>query len=894
MGFKTFADRTDIEFRFPLLALVGPNGCGKSNVVDAIRWVLGETSAKQIRGQKKDDVIFLGSEHRKAVNVADVTIQLNNERNILPLDYPEVHIRRRLFRNGENEFFLNGNPILLKDLRALLSGTGIGVISYAIFQQGKIDQILSHKAEERRTYFEEAAGITGYKLRWQETERRLLKVRENVARIHSRLRTGEIQANNLRVQSEHAKKYQEIHNHMFELDVQIKLHELKKTKKDLQILEKKKKLLIQKRNTIREKTTQQETLSQRIYDEVKKIEHSLQHVNEEQVTTAVITARREEKKKNLSSQIEELQKREYTANTVLVDQEEKMQEVQVRIGKQETVLVHYSNLLDEVLEKEKDLQKNIKGVELDKDKCQSAEQRCGQLIIETQKEQRELHYKLARLVESLIELIDNNLLANDAYRRHEAEKQVDNKLSIMKQKLHNLLQVKQSISKQTLSQLHDEFLELEKALQESRALFPHVIEKLVAPDGLLTQKKQLESDLRILHKKEEQLQNEKLVFLKRDKSLSIRQKKLHEQLRSLQLLVVRKREEEKSCKTVIEHLQQQRMEWKQQRERIQEDLETYQLRITRLMIELEQTDFSKENRKRNEELLLKMKELQQEKKHQQEQYQHIIEKNKQFIDEEQIYEQQIHQLDLKVIQEKTKADVITDQFFQKYARQLNDYEYKGHNIQQLIKEHKELDNELKRLGNINFLAAEQMTDLDKEMSHMRQQYTDLLQSSQELQRILDEANTEAATVFHTHLHRIDQEFSKVFQSMFQGGHAAVHASDSDNILESGIEIVVQTPGKKSVNISHLSGGERTLAAIALMLATFLVRPAPFCILDEVDAMLDNVNTQLFVQHIVQYANQTQFIIVTHNVLTISAMQAAIGITMQEPGISTVSSVAFNA
>ena len=219
-GFKSFADRTTIEFSDGITALLGPNGCGKSNVVDAIKWVLGEQATKSLRAERMEDVIFNGAEDRKAVNVADVSLTLVNEEGLLPIDSAEITIRRRLFRNGESEYFINGQSVLLRDIRELFYDTGIGKSAYSIMEQGRIDRVLSDKPEERRTIFEEVAGITRHKIKGQEAERKLEKTEENMRQVESVIGEVKRSHDNLRAQSEKTLVYRDVREQLFRADTQ--------------------------------------------------------------------------------------------------------------------------------------------------------------------------------------------------------------------------------------------------------------------------------------------------------------------------------------------------------------------------------------------------------------------------------------------------------------------------------------------------------------------------------------------------------------------------------------------------------------------------------------------------------------------------------------------------
>ncbi|MDR2181370.1 MAG: AAA family ATPase, partial [Treponema sp.] len=233
-GFKSFADRTQVEFADGITALLGPNGCGKSNVVDAVKWVLGEQAAKTLRAEKMEDVIFNGTENRKPLNVAEVSLVIANEQGLLPLDMSEVEIRRRLYRSGESEYSINGAPARLREVRELFWDTGVGKAAYSVMEQGKIDQILSSKPEERRYLFEEAAGITRYKVRTAEAERKLERTEENMRQVEGIL--GEVRRayESLKKQSEKTFKYRTLRDEIFHLELDIQLLRLKQFRYDRQ------------------------------------------------------------------------------------------------------------------------------------------------------------------------------------------------------------------------------------------------------------------------------------------------------------------------------------------------------------------------------------------------------------------------------------------------------------------------------------------------------------------------------------------------------------------------------------------------------------------------------------------------------------------------------------
>jgi len=226
-GFKSFADRSRIEFQDGISALLGPNGCGKSNVVDSLKWVLGEQSTRTLRAERMEDVIFNGTENRKALNVAEVTLTLSNDDGLLPIDLAEISLKRRLYRSGESEYYLNNTPIKLRELRELFFDTGIGKSSYSIMEQGKIDQILSNKPDERRYVFEEAAGITKYRVKGAEAERKLERTEDNMRQVESILSEVKRSYETLKVQAEKTAAYRRLRDEIFSIDLDLLLLRLK-------------------------------------------------------------------------------------------------------------------------------------------------------------------------------------------------------------------------------------------------------------------------------------------------------------------------------------------------------------------------------------------------------------------------------------------------------------------------------------------------------------------------------------------------------------------------------------------------------------------------------------------------------------------------------------------
>ena len=310
-GFKSFADKTHFEFADGITALLGPNGCGKSNVVDAIKWVLGEQSAKSMRAEKREDIIFNGTEKRPALNVAEVALTISNEKNLLPLDVSEITIKRRLYRSGEGEYFINNVPARLKEVQELFWDTGVGKAAYSVMEQGKIDQVLSSKPEDRRYLFEEAAGITRFKVKRAEAEHKLERTEENMRQIEGIL--GEVKRSyeTLKVQSEKTTKYRQLKDEIFSYELDIQLINLKNVTQDSDRYKKELETLTAKRNDIRTQLEDINALLEEHMDEVNEMQNLINKLNsdalglqieknEKEKLAKVLVEKQNESKHNLS------------------------------------------------------------------------------------------------------------------------------------------------------------------------------------------------------------------------------------------------------------------------------------------------------------------------------------------------------------------------------------------------------------------------------------------------------------------------------------------------------------------------------------------------------------------------------------------------------------------
>jgi chromosome segregation protein len=406
-GFKSFADRTDVEFCDGITALLGPNGCGKSNVVDAIKWVLGEQASKHLRAEKMEDVIFNGTENRKALNVAEVTLTLANEAGLLPLDMPEIEIKRRLFRSGESEYFINSQMVRLKEVRELFWDTGVGKSAYSVMEQGKIDQILSSKPDERRYLFEEAAGITRFKVRGAEAERNLAKTEENMRQVEVVLNEVKRSYDSLKIQSEKTLKYRALRDEIFNYELDIQLLRLKQFKYERD----------ERNEALKRRTVDRDRIRSEMEAENKALEANMDEVNS-------MEARLVELQKNIYGLALEKNARENevrllgeqrNGSRIKIEQNEgREKQASIKIEELNEDAAEQDAVVRDLRKKAEDIEENIRSFE---ENIQLAAARIGdneQAVLRAEEEIHGLEKEQAAFERDLAQITDNIVAELDA------------------------------------------------------------------------------------------------------------------------------------------------------------------------------------------------------------------------------------------------------------------------------------------------------------------------------------------------------------------------------------------------------------------------------------------------------------------------------------------------
>ena len=1168
-GFKSFAQKINFEFHNGITGIVGPNGSGKSNVGDAVRWVLGEQSAKQLRGGNMQDVIFSGTETRKPLSFASVAITLDNSDHKLPVEFNEVTVTRRLYRSGESEYLINGSACRLKDINEMFYDTGIGKEGYSIIGQGQIDKILSGKPEDRRELFDEAAGIVKYKRRKNTTIKKLEDEQQNLVRVTDILSELTKQLGPLERQSETARIYLAKRDSLRELDVNMFLLESRQTEKDLLVLREKNETasaqledtnreyqhtkveydrleqeleeLNRQMDELREKTQQNALQKQQLEGQINVLNEQIQAglqsdthfknrleiVEEDLKQRQQARSEVEEEKGSLHTIVKEAQKR-------LTDQEDRLHTVQEQIsqcesavedGKNEIIEIlnsrattkgkaqRFDTLMEQVgirkaevnqhilhLKSEEAQQKTIRA------KAQSEYDQITEEIHQIDQKSRQMDQQVHSLSEDLKKQTTQLEISQTAYHREasrlESLRNITERYDgygnsirrVMEQKdrvsgirgvvadliqvnkeyeiaietalggsIQNIVTDNEQTAKRMIEYLKKNrfgratFLPLNSintrgefsqkdALKEAGVIglasdlvttekeytgltryllgrvlvvdqIDHAIAiakkyhhslRMVTIEGeslslggsmtggafknnsnLLGRRREIEElEGKVAAQKEEvsrlaasmeenrhnrnqlreqisQLQEQlrskyvaqntakmNLVQLN-DKEQEIRdgyerirldQEQIRRQLSEIKQdhdkideELKASRQDEKELETYIETRQKELEEWKNEESSVQRKLEDLRLEasttqqkesfasenLSRLISEiqglvqekqtiletLKQGNQEMENKRRSVEELKEavsgfggqeVADRQQLENWQKEKDLKNT-SHKAFFEKRDHLSGQISLLDKECFRLKSQMEKLEESREAQISYMWEEYEITPNNALQYRKEEytdlkemkkqiTQLKDEIRKLGSVNVNAIEDYKNLQERHAFLSGQYEDLKKAEAQLENIIRELDEGMRQQFSEKFRDIQREFDKAFKELFGGGKGTLELEEDVDILEAGIKIISQPPGKKLQNMMQLSGGEKALTAIALLFAIQNLKPSPFCLLDEIEAALDDSNVGRFAGYLQKLTKNTQFIIITHRRGTMNAADRLYGITMQEKGVSTLVSV----
>ncbi len=883
-GFKSFANPTTIICHPGINAILGPNGCGKSNVVDAVRWALGEQSSKNMRATKMEDLIFNGTDTKKPLNLAEVTLLLDNEDGSLPVEFPEISIKRRVHRSGENEYFLNNRQCRLKDIRELLFDTGIGRSSYSILEQGKIDKILSSKPEERRQIFEEAAGITKYKQWEQEAERKLDKNRENMKRVQDLFREVKRSHQTLQSQAEKAEVYRVLRDEIFLLEVDLQLVKVRKLlqtrkerRKDLQQeqlrVEQYREALDKIQSSQREELSSQQEIESSLLDVQKRL-YGISHVKESKLSQLHMM---EERKEELANQQQSFSSR----LDLLLQQEQDQQERLLILQEEQRV---GAERVKENLKKQTLLHGRYESVQKQRQKNQSSVEDGESTLSQLRRLILQLQEQSDQLTTKIIEAINQGVgeHSNQQYGLQEYK----DKINEYMQKLKLLAQNSDSadFSRGLPEILHN----LETSLHALYASLPDFLVDLLSPTGIMAEKAEIQEKAREQRVAQEDL--EERIRALRDAiyqaGITLEQLAVErEELRVLgaELSGTLKRVD-LSFEQVTRNLQESRESralLEEDRRRVEQQLASQNEQI--LAMDKEWAEMNREQEVLQNQLEKLRESLNQMDRKLQKKHDQITKKQEQYLKSQ----SKIERLSFELETVGKDLQDVYETFEEIHSRDLKEFDSRiftvdGKDLREKLQKKRA---KIQGLGQINFAAPEEFKEVHERYLFLDEQLSDLEKACADLEAVTKEMRQTASEQFVEQYKQIQKNFHSMFRRLFAGGRGELKLTDPDNVLESGVEMFAQPPGKVLENISLLSGGERSLTAVALLFATYMVKPSPFCILDEMDAALDEANIGRFVGVLTEFSQNSQFIIITHSKKTVTGAQSLIGITMEEPGVT---------
>ena len=795
-GFKSFSEKTTVLIEKGLTGIVGPNGCGKSNIVEALRWCMGENSAKSMRGSGMEDVIFSGTSNRPSKNISEVALLLDNQERNGPIQYKEfdeISVKRKIEKNKGSKYFINDKEVRARDVQTFFADLSTGAHSPSLISQGRIGQLVIAKPIERKSILEEAAGISGIHARRQEAETRLNAAENNLKKADELKRQQQKQLENLKKQAEEATRYKEISGQIKKIEAGLYFLKIKDIEKDKKLIQEKLGELDDEISAVNIDYNHNNTLLEEENKKLaplrdKKMESaaSLQKLNldmtnlvEEEKRVKTLQDKLDKSIKTVESDLE----REKSI-TLDADLNEK------RISKEKEDLLNTENkLLDVESNSSKELQ--ISKRELNKlqsqldvmlDQIEDDIENDKKLSKETFKELKQLVKKITLSQEEYAEKYGKNKsIESDSIKRKERIKNID-------VELENWRNLKTN-SEKMISELNDRSNRIKLEISENQK----------NPERIATSKGQNLQNLENIKKRNEEIESE---LVDAEKKYSF----INQNLKEIQLKLTDLKESKARNEATIEGI---------------------------------------ENRKKD--LLYSVK-------------------NELDIDNE-----------LSILPQSDLSNIEIEN--------LPSIEEQTEKIEKTKKKRESL-------GSVNLRADEETKKYETEIKKMEDDRADLYSAIVKLKSSIDELNQKGRERLLDAYTKVNRKFNEVYTKLFNGGTAKIELVDSDDPLEAGLEMFVSPPGKRLQSITLLSGGEQALTALSLIFAVFLVNPSPICVLDEVDAPLDDANVTRFcglLDDLTKITN-TKFIIITHHALTMSRMDRLYGVTMAEQGVSQLVSV----
>ena len=788
-GFKSFVDPTRIPFPSDMSAVVGPNGCGKSNIIDAVRWVLGEGSAKNLRGDSMSDVIFNGSVARPASSRASVELVFDNSSGRLGGEYSsysEISVKRQVDHEGLSSYYLNGSSCRRKDITDIFLGTGLGPRSYAVIEQEMATKLISSKPEELRSHIEEVAGISVYKERRKETESRIKKTKENLDRVNDLKKEIDRNLLKLKQQIKSAEKYDLAKQNL------KKFRSLKLASNWLASSEKVKEMEL---NQKRQEIEIQKKISEK-----------------EKINTQIVETRNNQS--NLLLQIEKMQESFYSSGAEISKSEQEL------ISLEEKVVLT-NNEIESINQKIIALNSNIKSEK------NAIEQIRTSLEKETNAlEEAKNDFEKLQISSSPEEFLDK--LLND--------------IGNLIVKIKNLSESANFDNE--LREVLSDSTNIQSGLSRYKAEFKNISD---AEKGALNEKREKYT------KAIQEVANKNLEISKLEGAIHSKQKEIE----TFQSKTKELSESRESLMIPINEIKEEIKPLLDKRSGNQNELTALRNNFERTNEEIRMLE---KNLNIGEVKIEELKSLSNSS---------VVEKQK-FLTEAEILQKQI-QSEYGELQ--TVLDKLEPEF---------DLAFIENEIERFNKQ-------IESIGPINLVAKEEFKIEEERNQEIESQLNELNKAIETLQSAIKKIDQESRTKFQDTLDSVNSEIAKLFPKLFGGGHAKLELTGED-VLESGVVLKAMPPGKKNVSVSQLSGGEKAMSAIAMVFSFFSLNPSPFCILDEIDAPLDDLNTFRYISMVEEMSKKIQFIYITHNKISMEKSKHLMGITMEEAGVSRLVSV----
>ena len=881
-GFKTFVEPTTLSLPSTIVGIVGPNGCGKSNVIDAVRWVLGESSAKYLRGESMSDVIFNGSSSRKPVSTATIELLFDNTDKKVGGEYSkynEISTKRVITRDGQSRYFLNGTKCRRKDITTLFLGTGLGPRSYAIVQQDTISRLIEAKPDDMRTFLEEAAGVSKYKQKRKETESRIKNTKENLNRLNDIREEIEKQLRRLKTQSNAAKRYKKYKSREKEIHAEVLFTRING--------------LLSKLKDNQEEVQQHQSAFDQNLTELRKIEADIeeQRVADAEATQNFNNAQKDhfelqskiarleqsiEYEKELESQksfnVQEIQKELERINKEHKEDSVQINQISSALSKLEQTIITASSIVNGLEQSLNALEGTLQGVS---EQNESITNEINELntVVETESvkisvlskqmtqiDDQKRTIKNLHEAESIFKQLEKEIESSKIYFDPQSFEIITNKLDLLGEKLVSLSLKFQTIE-QEITKNEGQIDSSKKNLKLAKGKLDELAtdkekldqQKIDLSNEINTYKQKINSQRPSLQKLELKAEsNRSTISALKNAMNRLESQKTQIMAKSLEITKGTRKKSDPTAevKEQLESLLNHSLESEQTLNTLREQLEIIQATLRNY--EIDRTNQNAEVNQSRE----------------------ILEKYK-----------------LSIRELEVRKEGLDDQL------SANGYSYESikESIVETLNE-TELEQELEkilrsmeRLGPINLAASNEYEEEAKRKDNLDSQFDDLNRALDTLNGAIKQIDDESMKRFNETFEKVNIGLKKHFPRLFDGGKAYLEL-EKDDSLDAGVIVMARPPGKRNSNIHLLSGGEKALTAVALLFSIFELNPAPFCLLDEVDAPLDDTNVARFCEIVREMSESVQFVVITHNKTTMELTNQLIGVTMSEPGVSRLVTV----